>query len=129
MNRRTFLQTSAVALGTTILLKDAFALSRPPVLYGDGIHDDSTAFEAWLNGMVVVDVDGKQIPIAKLDRQILLLTRPVLMTAVHERTIYHCELVCSGSGSLHWLGKNCRMVYCIVRRKGEKLWMSTEPWH
>lgn len=118
MNRRTFLQSSAVALGATVLLRDVLALSRPPVLYGDGVHDDSTAFESWINGMVVMDADGKRIPKGLLRDKTMLITRPMLFTGTQNRTVTQCDIILGKNGRLNLEGSNTGVYACIVRQQG-----------
>ena len=118
MDRRTFLQTSVVAVGTAVLLQDVLALSRPPVLYGDGVHDDSTAFESWINGMVVMGADGKQIPKEMLRDKTMLITRPILFTGTHNRTVCHCDIIFGKNGRFDLGGANACMYACILRQQG-----------
>ena len=118
MNRRAFLQSSAVALGATVLLRDVFALSRPPVLYGDGVHDDSTAFESWINGMVVMGADGQQIPKGVLRDKTILITRPMLFTGTRNRTVTQCDIILGKNGRLNLEGSNTCVYACIVRQQG-----------
>lgn len=118
MNRRTFLQSSAVALGATVLLRDVFALSRPPILYGDGVHDDSTAFESWINGMVVMGADGEQIPKGLLRDKTMLITRPILSTGTHSRAVTQCDIILGKNGRLNLEGANTGVYACIIRQQG-----------
>lgn len=53
MNRRDFLaKTSALAVAAIILPR----VAEPPipVLYGDGVHDDTAALQAWFDGRPVM---------------------------------------------------------------------------
>jgi len=62
MTRRSFLKllgSSAVVLGT-ISVNDIFKDDRH-ILYGDGIHDDTDALNAFLNGKEVLTIDGEVI--------------------------------------------------------------------
>jgi hypothetical protein len=55
MNRRTFLISLGAATAVAALAPQVFTSVPPPlpILYGDGIHDDSVALQAWLDGKLV----------------------------------------------------------------------------
>lgn len=57
MNRRALLKsTAAVAVATLV----PAAMKASPVLYGDGVHDDTGALQQWFDGENVLWVTGEQ---------------------------------------------------------------------
>jgi hypothetical protein len=53
MNRRAFFRLAAGAALTPLAAKVAAAFPDAPILYGDGIHDDTAAVQAFIDGQVV----------------------------------------------------------------------------
>lgn len=58
MNRRDMLKGLATLPLLAVSLK---AAARVPVIYGDGVHDDTEGLAAWLNGRPVVWADGRDV--------------------------------------------------------------------
>lgn len=69
MNRRSFLKGILAAGVAPYVVTSAgvlmpvrvFASSRPLVLYGDGMHDDTAALQAVLDGKEVVNLSGLKV--------------------------------------------------------------------
>lgn len=60
MQRREFFKLSAMA-GAAFALTPLFVLDPVPVLYGDNIHDDTKAIQAWFDGERVRWADGTPV--------------------------------------------------------------------
>ena len=73
MNRRDFFKLSLGALTATALgpiIRDQVEKGyqySPFILYGDGYHDDTEAFQALMNGHSVLRPDGSELKMQELD--------------------------------------------------------------
>ena len=72
---------------------------RLPVLYGDGVHDDTEAFEAWLNGGNAIWSDGSPVG-DDMHGKTLLLARTIhVVNSASLRRIQNCHLYFVGTGA------------------------------
>lgn len=60
MNRRSFL-TTIPAIATIATLAPRIALAGAPILYCDGVHDDTDALQALIDGKPVRNLDGRRV--------------------------------------------------------------------
>lgn len=95
MNRRSFISSSLIATGIALFAPQALLKGFEPkkhILYGDGIHDDTEALQAWCNGeQVEWPVNGKEF----------LLTGTVIVGAPK-------SLIVHRNGYNNVLIENCR---------------------
>lgn len=105
MRRRAFLQSLfALGAGFSALGAGFFEIARAcsphvetalvpiPTLVGDGVHDDTAALQAWLDGKPVRDVNGAPVPQA-LQGGVYLLTRPLTWPPTSEVSIIGADFV------------------------------------
>lgn len=65
VNRRSFICTSALVAAAVALAPATLFGGKRYVLYGDGVHDDTQALQAWFDGKIVYWPDGSIASILK----------------------------------------------------------------
>lgn len=104
MRRRAFLQSLfALGAGFSALGAGFFEIARAcsphvetafvpiPTLVGDGVHDDTAALQAWLDGKPVRDVNGAPVP--QVLQGGVYLTRPLTWPPTSEVSIIGADFV------------------------------------
>lgn len=91
MNRRQFFGRASAVAATAMLPARALVALLPaiPILYGDGVTDDTVALRAWGDGREVIDRHGR--PVVDLDGYRFSLRETLTITAnKHNVVIRNC---------------------------------------
>jgi hypothetical protein len=101
MNRRNFLAAAGAALaGLALGGREALATirpvpARPLALYGDGLHDDTEAINAWAAGKPVQYADGTPVDKHIIHDQYLLVSDSIRFVTPGYHAMYNCRIQAS----------------------------------
>lgn len=113
MERRQFLKDS-VLFATVALFAPRLALNafepKKHVLYGDGIHDDTKALQAWLNGQPVDRPWGPTMNRFYLDSGEYRISNTLQVEGCQFRSIAHSSFYAEGDGIFLQSSKDCQNV-------------------
>ncbi len=93
IERKEFLRWSGLGLG-------ALALGMPKketyILWGDGIHDDTEAFQAWVNGEEVYwEGSGEMVEEILMDKRFKISNAIYIRPLKSEKVVHHCTFLCN----------------------------------
>ena len=116
MNRRQFLPGFAAL--TVIPFMPSWILGeRCLILHGDGVHDDSEALQAWIDGKDMYYADGTRVGTV-ISGRTLLIKQSIFLRSKEYRLITQCFLRVDlkGRGGIFFNERenNAWIKYCVI---------------
>lgn len=103
VNRRDFIGRGALAIAGIVVAGGLPGRSAGPhpVLYGDGVHDDTVALESWMNGQPVIHPNGNPVDPHNLVGGTYDISRPVSVVSAGPTATLRDVTIRAGNGE--WL--------------------------
>jgi hypothetical protein len=120
MNRRQFLPGFA-AVAVIPFMPRWMLPERRVILHADGVHDDSEALQAWIDGKEMYDANGTRVGTV-ISGKTLLINQSIFMRSKEYRLITQCFLRINlkGRGGIFFNERenNAWIKYCVIDEGG-----------